>query len=163
AQPCSRPAPPAPAGLLPERLSATAHQALLDCPYRFFAERLLRLSREHAPDEDPDRSDYGERVHRILQAFTEPVEGLPPPVGEAVTAANRAQARAQLEAITRAVLAPDLERRALALTWQAEFHASIPALLDWLIARPKLKALRAEVDLTQELEGAQLNGQIDRL
>lgn len=160
---CARPAPPTPVALMPERLSATAHQALLDCPYRFFARSLLRLDQEHAPDEDPDRSDYGDRVHRILQAFTEPVEGLPAPFTARITRGNREQARQRLEEIAQAVLGPDLERRALALTWQAEFHASIPALLDWFESRPLLRSVRAEAALTQELEGVKLFGQIDRL
>ena len=42
----SRPtAPTVPADALPQRLSASAFEALRACPYRFFAERVLRLSR----------------------------------------------------------------------------------------------------------------------
>jgi ATP-dependent helicase/nuclease subunit B len=163
AGPLPRPAPSAPAPLLPERLSATAHQALLDCPYRFFARSVLRLESEHAPDEDPNRADYGKRVHRILEAFTQPVDGLPAPFPERITAANRDRARARLEQIADAVFAPDLSRRALALTWKAEFRAAIPNLLDWMVARPLLREVRAEVDLSHELEGTRLHGRIDRL
>lgn len=163
AAPQPRPAPAASAELLPAELSATAHQALLDCPYQFFARSLLRLRPERAPDEDPDRRDYGERVHRILQAFTEPVDGLPPPFGEAVTAANRDRARARLEEITQAVLGPDLDRRALALTWRAEFRAAIPRLVDWLATRPPVAAVQAETELRQDLDGLPLIGRADRL
>jgi ATP-dependent helicase/nuclease subunit B len=158
-----RPAPPAPAPLLPERLSATAHQALLDCPYRFFARSVLKLEPEHAPDEDPNRSDYGQRVHRILEAFAQPVAGMPAPFTERIGAANRDRARARLEEIADAVFAMDLSRRALALTWKAEFRAAIPALLEWMAARPLLRQVRAEVELTQELEGQRIYGRIDRL
>lgn len=158
-----RPAPAAPATLLPDLLSATAHQTLVDCPYQFFARSLLRLEPEHAPDEDPDRSDYGKRVHRILQAFTEPVPGLPPPFTEPVTAASRARAAQRLEEIAQAVIGPDIEVRALALTWLAEFRAAIPTLLDWLLARPPPRALRAEVELRRELGGVPLAGRADRL
>jgi ATP-dependent helicase/nuclease subunit B len=61
------------------------------------------------------------------------------------------------------VFAPDLSRRALALTWKAEFRAAIPGLLEWMASRPMLRAVRAEVELAQELEGQRLYGRIDRL
>jgi len=163
AQPLARPAPSVPAALLPERLSATAHQALLDCPYRFFARSVLKLEAEHAPDEDPNRADYGKRVHRILEAFAQPVAGLPAPFTERITPASRARAQARLEEIADAVFAEDLTRRALALTWKAEFRAAIPDLLDWMAARPLLRAVRAEVELAQAVEGQRLYGRIDRL
>ena len=161
-----RPAPPTPAALLPERLSATAHQALLDCPYKFFARSVLKLESEHAPDEDPDRSDYGRRVHRILEAFLQPVTeppGLPPPFPERITAATRERAQQRLTEIADAVFAPDLAHRAMALTWKAEFRAAIPELLDWMSSRTLLREVRAEVRLERELEGVHLHGVIDRL
>jgi ATP-dependent helicase/nuclease subunit B len=158
-----RPAPPAPAALLPERLSATAHQALLDCPYRFFARSMLKLDAEHAPDEDPNRSDYGKRVHKILEAFAQSVPGMPAPFTERITSSSRNRARARLEEIADAVFAPDLSRRALALTWKAEFRAAIPGLLDWMARRPMLRAVRAEVELTHDVEGQRIHGYIDRL
>lgn len=158
-----RPAPPAPAALLPATLSSGAHQALVDCPYQFFASALLGLRSEHAPDEDPDRSDYGERVHRILEAFTRPVDGMPPPFGEAVTPDNRARALDCLRAIAAAVFAGDLERRALAQLWRAEFESALPRLLDWLEARPPPRAVEAEVPLRREFCGVELTGRADRL
>lgn len=158
-----RPAPPAPAALLPATLSSGAHQALVDCPYQFFARAMLGLRSEHAPDEDPDRSDYGNRVHEILQAFTRPVEGLPPPFEGAVSADNREQAHERLRAIAAAVFARDLQRRALARLWSAEFESALPRLLDWLAARPPLRGVEAEVELSREFAGVQLSGRADRL
>jgi ATP-dependent helicase/nuclease subunit B len=163
ATPQPRPAPSAPAALLPERLSATAHQALLDCPYRFFSRSVLKLGAEHAPDEDPNRADYGDRVHRILEAFAQAVPGMPPPFAERINVNSRERARTRLEEIADAVFAPDLSRRALALTWKAEFRAAIPALLDWMASRPMLREARAEVELSRDLEGQSLHGYIDRL
>jgi ATP-dependent helicase/nuclease subunit B len=166
AQKSLRPAPPAPAALLPERLSATAHQALLDCPYKFFARSVLKLESEHAPDEDPDRSDYGKRVHKILEAFLQPVTdppGLPPPFPERITAASRERAQSRLTEIADAVFAPDLAHRAMALTWKAEFRAAIPELLDWMSSRTLLREVHAEVRLERAVEGVQLYGIVDRL
>jgi ATP-dependent helicase/nuclease subunit B len=158
-----RPAPPAPADLLPRELSATAHQALVDCPYRFYAQSILKLDSKPAPDEDPDRSDYGRHVHRILQAFSEQLSGLPPPFPEPVTRDNRAQAQQKLEHLADAVLAKDLQSRALARTWLTEFRASIPAFLDWLMERGPLREVRAEVPLEKNLGAWKLTGKADRL
>ena len=48
--------------------------------HSLLASRLLRLSTETAPDQDPSRADYGQRVHRILQAFhAETDRALPSP------------------------------------------------------------------------------------
>jgi ATP-dependent helicase/nuclease subunit B len=130
-----RPAPPAPAELLPEAISATAHQTLIDCPYRYFAAACLGLAAEQAPDQDPDRSDYGQRVHRILEGFVRPLRGLPAPFPGPVTAANRAEAESKLAELAEAVFAPDLHSRALAHVWLTEFSAAIPALAEWLSRR----------------------------
>jgi ATP-dependent helicase/nuclease subunit B len=160
----ARPRPAAPAARLPRELSATAHQRLVDCPYQFFAGACLDLRAEQAPDEDPDRSDYGSRVHRILEAFTQATdEDLPPPFAGPVTAANRAEAQAQLERIADAVFAPDLQSRVLAHVWVNEFRGAIPGLLDWLERRPR-GAVAAEVEYRREFgAGQRLRGTADRV
>ncbi|MCI0749165.1 MAG: PD-(D/E)XK nuclease family protein, partial [Nevskiales bacterium] len=163
AVPLPHPAPAAPPDLLLAELSASAHQSLLDCPYRFYAGKLLGLRSEQAPDEDPDRSDYGTRVHRILQAFTEPLAGLPAPFTERITVANRAQAQARFEELAEAVFARDLRTHTLALSWTTEFRASIPKLLDWLEQRPAPGTVQAEAKLEQILGPAHLVGRPDRL
>lgn len=149
---------------LPRELSATAHQRLVDCPYQFFASACLNLRAEQAPDEDPDRSDYGSRVHRILEAFTQATDtSLPPPFGQPVTPANRAQAQARLESIAGAVFAPDLRSRALAHVWVNEFRGSIPGLLDWLEQRPPGR-VEAEVEYRRDFTpGHRLSGTADRV
>lgn len=163
AEPRTKPAPVAPLALLPQRLSATMHQALIDCPYLFFARGALALHEETAPDEDPDRSDYGARVHRILEAFTQPVDALPGPFGAPVTAANRDGAEALLREIAEAVFAPDLRERALAHVWRTEFLSLLPGLLDWLAARPAVPA-QAEHAMSRALdERWTLEGRIDRI
>src|SRR5581483_3696502 len=159
-----RPRPAAPVERLPREISATAHQRLVDCPYQFFASACLGLRAEQAPDEDPDRSDYGQRVHRILEAFTQPAGGeLPPPFAAPVTPANRAEAQARLEQIAEAVFAPDLQSRALAHVWLTEFRGSIPGLLDWL-ERRQAHEVQAEVEYRREFTPRHgLTGKADRV
>ncbi len=149
---------------LPREISATAHQRLVDCPYQFFVSGCLNLRAEQAPDEDPDRSDYGQRVHRILEAFTQTTRReLPPPFAETVTPANRVQAQQRLEQIAAAVFAPDLQSRALAHVWVTEFQGAIPGLLDWLEQRGP-RQVRAEVEYRCEFTpGRSLSGKADRV
>ena len=66
--PWRRPLPRAP-GLLPERLSASACEALRTCPYRFFALRLLRLREADELDDEFEKRDYGTWLHAVLHRF----------------------------------------------------------------------------------------------
>lgn len=163
--PLSAPRPAAPAALLPVRLSASAHQSLIDCPYQFFAAYCLGLRAPDEPDQPFSRRDFGTRVHTILQAFHQQQPKLPPPFAEAVNAANKAAAAARLEELARAVFAGDLRTRALAQAWLAEFLDLIPPLLDWLAQRSsEWRQVRAEDDLRRELApGLSVDGRIDRL
>ncbi len=68
AQAVRRPAPRA-AALLPDALDATAYEALRACPYRFFAQRMLRLDEAEELDDALEKRDYGTWLHAVLQAF----------------------------------------------------------------------------------------------
>jgi len=77
----TRPAPAVTAALVPQTVTAGAYQELMDCPYQFFAARCLHLAAPETIREALEKSDYGERVHRCLEAFHGPVRGLPGPLG----------------------------------------------------------------------------------
>ena len=66
--PVARPLPRA-AGLLPDRLSASACEALRTCPYRFFALRLLHLREADELDDEFEKRDYGTWLHAVLHRF----------------------------------------------------------------------------------------------
>jgi ATP-dependent helicase/nuclease subunit B len=55
--------------MLPARVSASAYQDLVDCPYRFFALRVLGLQDLRRTSMHPDNRDFGEILHEILFAF----------------------------------------------------------------------------------------------
>ncbi len=55
--------------LLPEHLSATSYEALRQCPYRFFAQSVLRLQDVDELEEGVDRSDYGTWLHEVIHQF----------------------------------------------------------------------------------------------
>ncbi|MEY2893321.1 MAG: hypothetical protein RJA98_3229 [Pseudomonadota bacterium] len=62
---------PSAADRLPDRLSASACEALRDCPYRFFALRLLRLQTADELGAEVDKRDYGTWLHAVLHRFHE--------------------------------------------------------------------------------------------
>lgn len=66
--PTPRPLPQA-AGALPASFSASAVEALRQCPYRFFSRAVLRLSEHDELDVDADRRDAGRWLHATLERF----------------------------------------------------------------------------------------------
>lgn len=164
--PASMPAPAIPPDLLPEHYSASSYQRLVDCPYLFYATDCLGLKPPESIQEALEKSDYGERVHRILQAFHEKTDDLPGPFDQPLTADNRQSAHACLEDISRAVFATDLEDNVLHRGWLQRWLGQIPAYLDWQIERQqRWQVSQLEQQLTATLAGTtiRLKGRLDRI
>ncbi|SCZ49695.1 PD-(D/E)XK nuclease family protein [Thiohalomonas denitrificans] len=161
----SAPRPRAEAALLPRTLSASGYQQLMDCPYQFFAARLLHLAPPDAIREALEKSDYGERVHRCLEAFHKGVEGMPGPFGSPVTRANRDRAIAELEKIAEAAFADDLEDNFLHRGWLERWRRVIPAYIDWQLRRDaQWRVHSAEVSARREAaDGPIIQGRLDRI
>ncbi|MEN8170077.1 MAG: PD-(D/E)XK nuclease family protein [Pseudomonadota bacterium] len=161
--------PPAPAltpSLLPQRYSASAYQQLMNCPYQFYAARGLRLAPSEAIREALEKSDYGERVHRILQAFHGEVAGLPGPFTKGLDARSRNSAQRLLEEISHAVFAEDLEDNFLHRGWLQRWLDRIPDYLDWQISREEAGRVdTVEADLRTEgfAPNLELQGRLDRI
>lgn len=155
------------ADVLPLSVSASRYQRLVDCPYLFFAADCLGLRASERIRLTLEKSDYGQRVHRILQAFHSDVHGLPGPFTSLLDDSNREQARDCLEAISRAVFAEDLEDNALHRGWLRQWLDLIPAYLDWQCRR-QLEWRPESLELAQEsvLQGSPsltLTGRLDRV
>ncbi len=163
--PRSRPAPALAADLLPRKISASAYQQMVDCPYQFFAARGLRLSAPETVREALEKSDYGERVHLVLQAFHGGRNGYPGPFAAPLTLANRAEALALLETISRAVFARDLEDNFMHRGWLQRWLARIPEYIDWQIERQRHWRVHAvEVSAERALQpGRGIAGRVDRV
>ncbi|MFO1329900.1 MAG: PD-(D/E)XK nuclease family protein [Rubrivivax sp.] len=67
--PVARPLPVVDADALPRELSASAIEALRDCPYRFFARSVLRLTEIEEIERDADKRDWGDWLHLALHRF----------------------------------------------------------------------------------------------
>jgi ATP-dependent helicase/nuclease subunit B len=122
-----KPAPPAPAALLPRRISASGYNSLVACPYQFHARYLLGLAELDDVQEMIEKKDYGSLVHRVLTLF----HGAHPQV----TALDRAAAVHELTEQSEREFATAVARNYLAQAWLARWKALIPAYLDWQCER----------------------------
>lgn len=143
-------------------LSASGHQALIDCPYRFHARYALGLALADDPDEPANRRDYGERVHSILQAFYEPLEDYPPPYSGPLISDCRADIEHALQLLAAHAFADDIKERPLGRAWQQEFARALPWLATQII-RAAPYAVQVELEMAEEHAGIKLKGKLDRL
>lgn len=160
------PAPRVMPQLIPKTLTATGHQQLIDCPYQFFAARCLALAPPEAVTERLRKSDYGERVHRVLQAFHADLPGLPGPFRLPMTAHNRDAAIETLRAISEAVFAKDLEDNFLHRGWLHRWLALIDDYVHWQIQRTRDWQVRdVEVNAVSDRLSAlfTIKGRLDRI
>ncbi len=165
--PPRRPAPAVPPELLPETISASTHQQLVDCPYLFFTANCLRLAAPEEIREELAKVDYGERVHRCLEAFHSDLDGLPGPFPDPLEHSGSAAAIDLLEQISRKVFARDLEDNFLHRGWLQQWLATIPYYVEWQIQRVADRFQLRRVEVAAEMESSalpcRLKGRIDRI
>ncbi len=121
AVPPAQPRPAAP-DLLPETLSASGYDALVDCPYQFFASRMLGLRATDPLRELPEKRDYGDWLHLILKRYHDTLRDAPVP---------HAERNALMAAISDAVFDDVLAHNPAALSWQARWNARRDAYVAW--------------------------------
>jgi ATP-dependent helicase/nuclease subunit B len=119
------PAPRAP-HLLPGRISASQAQSLVDCPYQFYARRMLGLS---APDdviELPEKREFGIALHEVLSRFhrTWGAADFSGVASEELITSLRKHAYA--------VFAPQIERTPGLLAFERRFDGLVEGYIAWL-------------------------------
>lgn len=107
----------------PARLTVSAWQSLVACPYQFHARHLLGLNEPDEVTEELEKADYGSRVHALLAAF----HGDHPALGDEETETLVAE----LTARTRAAFAADEARDYAAQAWRLRWERQIPAYIAW--------------------------------
>lgn len=165
AGPQCQPRPVLAADRLPQTWSAGRHQRLVDCPYRFFAADGLALAPLEEIREALQKNDYGELVHRALEAFHCGVGRLPGPWRGPLGADRRQAAIGLLEDISRRLFARAQRENFLARGWLRQWLEQIPAYIDWQMARQHDWQVEAcEQALERELApGVRLRGRLDRV
>jgi ATP-dependent helicase/nuclease subunit B len=135
---------------LPTRLSASAWQTLVSCPYRWFARYGLGLGEQEEVAEAMEKADYGERVHDILRRFHEAHADL--------TAWSRADLEADLVALSETAFRSRERDDYLALAWRLRWRQHIPAYLDWAVTRAVAGRHWQESEAVRERELALADG-----
>lgn len=160
-----RPAPATPATLLPERISVARHGDLVACPYRFFAGSLLALEPLEEVREELEKADYGERLHRALEAFWQPVPEMPAPWQGPLDRAHRDDAAAHLEHLIETAFAAEPGQPFSNRAWHRRALSLVPAFIDWAIAHAAQHVFeRGEARESRVLEsGPVLHGRLDRV
>ena len=116
-----QPAPSASA-LKPARLSASGYKSLFDCPYQFFASRMLGLSAWESLSELPQKRDYGDWVHEILLRYQQALQH---------SAVPHAEREHLLRTLSDQVFNQALEKNPAAVGYQSRWEKTIPAYLEW--------------------------------
>lgn len=152
-----QPAPGVAAEAVPAKVSISAYNSLVACPYQFHARYILRLNELDEVQEAIEKRDYGERVHSILQRFH---EQYPQVAGH-----DAAEMEAALRWISEDVFADLLQQDFAARAWLARWYRSLPAYLEWQ-AESEAQGwhyAEAESAFALELDGVLVRGRIDRL
>ncbi len=152
--------------LLPETVSASAYQDLINCPYQYFARRCLKLSPSEEIRAVLEKGDYGSRVHRCLQAFHEDASGLPGPFVKQFDDSTRQEATKLLGNISQKVFANDLEDNFQHRGWLKRWQRIIPAYIDWQIKRARdwqVKEVETKQIREEFVQGISLEGRLDRV
>lgn len=157
AQPLQRPQPVA-STALPRSVSASAVEALRDCPYRFFARHVLGLREDDELEAELEKRDFGDWLHRVLHRFHEERKA-PGSLAEETQRLHEIAAREQ-----QALVLPDDEF----LPFAASFARFVPRYLEWLHRRDAEGAQwqQGERELRirpEALGGTELQGVIDRI
>ena len=163
--PLTQPRPITPGKNIPTTISASDYQLLLDCPYHYFASRILKLSAPEAIRELLAKADYGQRIHQCLQAFHTGVKGLPGPFSAPISSANRAQAIELLEQISTRLFEDDLLDNFAHRSWYYLWQSVIPAYVDWQGRRnQQWRVAQTERQYEHRLsEHVSIKGRLDRI
>ena len=108
--------------LLPKKLSASGYNSLVACPYQFFATRMLGLSGLDELTDMPEKRDYGDWLHRILNRYHEALRDRNIPLQDR---------EAVLREISATVFDQEIADNAAALAYASRWEKVMPAYLAW--------------------------------
>ncbi|MEM8844857.1 MAG: PD-(D/E)XK nuclease family protein [Pseudomonadota bacterium] len=147
--------------LVPENISATQYQSLIDCPYQYFAKYILGL-KDQEQSEKFEAADFGKLVHQSLYTFHFQEHNK-----ESIkfTIDNRDQLIKQLTNVSTSIFNHALFSKSAKQGWFQRWALNIPAYIDWSIERSnEWKPLFGEKKINQQfIDSTNIEGQIDRI
>lgn len=164
-EPSIQPSPTIPNSLIPERVSASSYQRIINCPYQYFSADGLQLKPLEEISDELKKSDYGERIHLILQIFHSGKKSYGEAFNQEVTEDNRKQAEIYLEKISKDIFLGDIEENVLHRSWLYRWQKHISAYIDWQIRHQQdWKIYLSEEHLATPLtDSLEIYGRIDRI
>jgi ATP-dependent helicase/nuclease subunit B len=155
-RPVHLPRPAAPA-LAVSTLSASGYDDVRQCPYRFFAQRMLGLRPAEELDTEVDKRDFGNWLHAVLKRFH--TELASTPTHDVHQRNGMLDAAADAETLSMGL--PEGEFLPFVAAWPALRNG----YLDWLEKHEAQGARfdRGEVDCRQGLGPISLIGRLDRV
>ncbi len=120
-----------PEDLIPQRLSASSYQRLINCPYQYFSADALKLKALEELSDELKKSTYGERIHTILQTFHSGHDIYGKAFAGEISSDNRQPAIETLIKISERVFVRDLDNNTLHRSWLYRWKKHIPNYIDW--------------------------------
>ncbi|GMR01614.1 MAG: hypothetical protein BMS9Abin19_1020 [Gammaproteobacteria bacterium] len=163
--PSQQPAPAIPEDLIPERISASSYQRIINCPYQYFSADVLRLKPLEELSDELKKSDYGERIHFILQVFHNGHDKYGHAFTRDIVAGNRRAAEEYLAEISEKIFLSDLDNNVLHRSWLYRWKKHIPAYINWQIQHQlDWSVYQSEKILETELDASlKIYGRLDRI
>ena len=127
------PLPNSPDELIPKKISASSYQRIINCPYQFFGADNLKLKPLEELSDELKKSDYGERIHLVLQTFHSGHKSYGKAFSHILTEKNRKEAEQHLSTISDKIFLQDLENNVLHRSWLYRWQKHIPAYVNWQI------------------------------
>ncbi len=146
----------------PARISVSAWQSLVSCPYQFYGRHLLGLNEPDEVPEEMGKADYGSLVHKALARFHRAHPELARHTPE--------QLREILANFSREAFSGAEANNYQALVWHQRWVRQIPAYVDWAVQWESAghRFQSAEVPLAKTVQWApdretRVEGRADRL
>lgn len=154
-----------PGDLIPEKISASSYQRIINCPYQYFSADGLRLKPLEELSDELKKSDYGERIHFILQVFHKGHDKYGSAFPRDIVTGNRHEAEEYLSGISKKVFLSDLDNNVLHRSWLYRWEKHIPAYISWQIQHQQdWTFFQSEQILETELDSSlTIHGRLDRI
>ncbi len=162
-QAISRPQVQVPMALRMRRWSVSQVKDIMYCPYKHFAQKILRIEELDDFEQLPSAREKGTLLHLVLEAFFKKVDGFPEPFG-ALTERNLRQAQAHLVKLMD--LALQTMPQNVAQLWQQRFLTMVPDIIQYSFEqqqkgyKPLYMEQQGHMDITQ---GVSLTAIADRI
>ena len=160
-----RPCPTITQRLIPDRISASAYQRIINCPYQYFSADGLRLKPLEELSDELKKSDYGERIHLILQTFHSGHKKHGKAYNQKITDTNRREAESYLNKISKSIFLSDLEDNILHRSWLYRWQKHISSYINWQIQhQTDWNTYQYEQNLATNISDClEVYGRIDRI